>query len=224
MENMPNHPDDQPKRISAVIDYCSQINKEQVSFTDVVMAVGNLLDNIDLEIKPTIEDIDRKGYLPFEWELDHDPRIAREKLALLPLACLGEYIDSSAMDIDDAKRWYGEAMGVYMLMNVDDNGEKIHSANCSVDQSSHTTMCDKSTQCPHRYIERLVARSAREPDFTQSVYQENPKRAYDLTGARLIAARCAGVIDEKYMQKLSGEYGRKYLGFVRQRENEDSNK
>lgn len=208
MENLPNQPEDEPKRISPIIEYYMKAYYNSQSYSDIVMSVSSLLDETPGENRPAIEEIAANGYFPFDWEVDNDPRIAKEKLAILPFACLSECIDNSSMDVDDVKRWYAEAYWGYQLLNTGIDGQSEHSASCSNGQSSSTAMCEKSARCPHRFMEQYVRKCSMSPDFSQAMYVDNPKRAYDITEAKLHASGLVGILEENYMKSLWSEYRR----------------
>ncbi len=222
MENAPNQPENEPRKITPVIDYFIKVYHNRQSFSDVVMATSALLDKTEVDDKPTIEEVAASGFMPFEWEVDNDPRIAKEKLALLPVACLSGYIDNSTMKIDEVKQWYSEAFGGVMLLNSDADGNKEHSNACLSVQNSNHKMCDKSTICPYRYLEGFVDKSLSSPDFSQPMYSDDPKIGYETTVAKLHAGVTIGIIGENQKTMLSGVYMRKYLAYMNSRSEQRS--
>lgn len=208
MENMPNESENEPKKISPIIEYYMKAYYSSPSYSDIVMSVSTLLDKIPTDNRPTIEEIAANGYFPFDWEVDNDPRIAKEKLAILPFACLSDCIDNSNMDVDDVKRWYAEAYWGYQLLNTGADGEAEHSSVCANGQSANTTLCTQSARCPHRFMEQYVKQCSMNPDFSQAMYTNDPKRAYDIIEAKLHASGLVGILEENYMKSLWKEYRR----------------
>lgn len=153
-------------------------------------------DEAPLRVENSIDDSITRIYAPFKEEFEDNPRIAKEKLALLPFEYIGYSLEQSAATPQRIRDWYGEALrGAMGIVRIAHDGSREHKRT-----NAQYFVCDKSAICPHRYLEAYFGGHAILPDFSSREYQEDPYRIHDITVDKLEAA-----IDHDVFMTIEGE-------------------
>jgi hypothetical protein len=131
------------------------------------------------------------GLMPYDFEYDTDLRIAKEKLALLPLIAFSDDIDDSLCSTGGAEAWYHDVVS-HIRMLVDDN----HGVSClEYDEANpRHKMCGISSVCPWRFLKTFLGDSALNNDFSDPLYRHRPDRARRLVLAKLNIGQAHGIL------------------------------
>jgi hypothetical protein len=124
-----------------------------------------------------IDESATKLWRPFDEEFDENPRIAKEKMVLLPFDYLGKALEDSDRSADYVKSWYTDAVvGALAIISKD------HSMVCTRNRANHNyLMCDQSAVCPQRYLEQYLVGDSLLPIFNRQMYSNHPWRARQIT-------------------------------------------
>jgi hypothetical protein len=179
------------------------------SIKSVIMSIDELVNNFPLNKTEVVQKMVESEAMPFDWELDNDPVIAKEKLSLLPLSVIAPELEKSSCDLDDMKMWYADCIRGIRLVTKD-----IHTEECLRHHQLGHEMCDFSTTCPQRFIEKFLVRSAVETDFSKDIYKTAPKREFTIVKNKLALAIRFSVLtfDESY--DLMDAYSERYRDFM----------
>lgn len=192
--------------MSPVIRYYNDINLAAMSETSVVMALDNLVSSFPVEPATVFQKLRDSEYMPFDWEIEHDRVVAKEKLAILPLCVLGPQLEDSDCDLDELKEWYRDSLRGIRMVTQD-----IHTRDClsAYAESTHE-MCDYSTTCPQRFMEHFLLHPAKIPDFSKDIYKTAPKREFTIVKNKLTLAMRQDILTfiehEMLMEKYTAQY------------------
>jgi hypothetical protein len=194
--------------LTPILRYYNDV-KVYVDTRSVVMSIDELTHVFPLNQREVAKKMIESEAMPFDWELDNDPVISKEKLSLLPLAVIAPELEKSGCDLDHLKMWYAECIKGIRMVTQD-----IHTKECLRHHQLGHEMCDYSTTCPQRYIEKFLVRSAVDIDFSKDIYKSAPKREFTIVKNKLSLAMLCDVLtfDESY--DLLEEYTARYNDFM----------
>lgn len=152
-------------------DVANLINSESY----ITMSLHSLLESFPVDREKVLDKMRASVFMPFDWEITHDPVIAKEKLAMLPLSIIHSELDRINCDVDKVRSWYDNAVGGIRAVTLE-----VHSNSCLDHKAPNHLMCDFSTDCPLLFAERFLLREAEDPDFSKPMYQEAPDRQFTL--------------------------------------------
>lgn len=169
---------------SAATEYYKDLYYSRGESNAIVIALTKLLDKLPAPLNLKIEDVYDVAFT--EYELSVEPRIAGEKLALLPFTHIGPLLDESDCPLEVVKQWYADAtQGTLQLTN------QTHSEICF--ESGRDTMkhmaCEHSSICPRIFLERFLTDDAFFPDFDDERYQRNLARTMQLVRCKTEVAK-----------------------------------
>ncbi|MDB5186532.1 MAG: hypothetical protein JWM07_4 [Candidatus Saccharibacteria bacterium] len=153
-------------------DVANLINSESY----VTMSLHSLLESFPVDREKVLDEMRSSLFMPFDWEIAHDPVIAKEKLAMLPLSVIQSELEKANCDVDEIKSWYDNAVGGIRAVTLE-----VHSNHCLDRKAPNHLMCDFSTDCPLLFTERFLLREAEDPDFSKPMYRTAPDRQFTLT-------------------------------------------
>ncbi|MET0980212.1 MAG: hypothetical protein ABWX90_03085 [Candidatus Saccharimonadales bacterium] len=199
--------------LSPVMRYYNDINLATMSEDLIVTSLDNLIDNVPAEKTTMFQAIRESAYMPFDWEIEYDRIIAKEKLALLPLYVVGPELENSNCDLDDLKEWYRDSLRGIRMVTRD-----IHTNDCL---SKHTAptheMCDFSTTCPLRSMKYFLLQAAKTPDFSKDIYKTAPKREFTIVKDKLALAMSQSIINFDMHEILMDRYSTQYNAYMSKR-------
>ncbi|HET8884405.1 MAG TPA: hypothetical protein VFM68_02960 [Candidatus Saccharimonadales bacterium] len=202
-ESNPGNNYEQPP-ISAVTRYYADINYADGSYATIVMAVDSLLESLPFKSDLRVDSLGSE-FLPLEWKVELEPRIATERLSLLPLAHIGPQLDKSDCPTAEIKKWYDHAL-TGVRRRTGDN----HDNSCLESGNAQHLMCKSSTICPQRFMERYVSDDLMHPDFSDDRYQTDPSRMYTITSDKLELAIKHGIILKEFGETLKKSYANEW--------------
>jgi hypothetical protein len=198
--------------LSPVMRYYNDINAT-MSEVSIVMAMDNLVDSLPIETATMFQTLRESAYMPFDWEIEHDQVIAKEKLAMLPLYAIGPELENSDCDLDDLKEWYRDSLRGIRMVTQD-----IHTKDCLSAYTDPThEMCDFSTTCPQRSMQYFLLHSAKTPDFSKDIYKTAPKREFTIVKDKLALAMSQSIISFDMHEILVGRYAAQYNTYMSKR-------
>ncbi|MET0980369.1 MAG: hypothetical protein ABWX90_03875 [Candidatus Saccharimonadales bacterium] len=205
MSEQPPDREHEPSQMSPVRKYYFDVEQTVDGETDAVMAMARLIDSLPLEIDITVDSIASHPGMPSDWEYDHDLRIAKEKLAILPLLVIGPQLDESSVSPSDIKGWYDDVIGGIEYVAKDD-----HSLKCLACETDWGGMCDSSAECPVIITKKYLLQGAEMPDFFSKMYGANPSRGFEITIAKIAISVEYGLLKATSSIDLLEEYREKY--------------
>lgn len=166
-------------------------------------AVKNLYEYLPCIPTLPVTAVLESGLMPYDFEYDADLRIAKEKLALLPLIAFSDDLDDSLCSTGGVEAWYDDAVS-HIRMVVDSD----HGATClNYDESNpRHKMCGMSSVCPWRYLKEFLGDSAFNHDFSDSLYRHRPDRARRLVLAKLRVGQGHGILTPIYAEQAAESY------------------
>jgi hypothetical protein len=214
------------KGIEAVRHYYADIDRRVDDASKAMMAFSGLMDNMPFDLPGTIDDIWRvpafkidknvdesatKLWRPFNEEFDLSPRIAKEKLALLPLDYFGKSLEESDCPAEYVKDWYTEAVkGILTITGSD------HNMTCTRNKAKHDYLvCDRSAVCPQRYLEQYLIGDSMLPDFKRPIYPRHPWRARQITVDKLRIGTDHEILLPLDASTLESRYDLQFNGWLR---------
>ena len=201
------------KPMSAIKRYYNDVERHVDDDRDVVMAVSRLLDELPFNSKLTLDAIAQGDnlQLPFNDEYSIEPRIAKEKMLLIPLEYIGKEVEESALSTDDVYDWYDETIKEVVRIT-----SELHGREC-INKYQYTKhqMCDHSTICPRRYLEEYLKSDTEMPDFSKRLYQEDPERMRTITISKLKLGVEHDILTASKIVKRQELYELQFKGWMR---------
>lgn len=195
----------EPELMSAVKRYYTDVYYAENDYATIVMALHSLLENLPFTTDMQINTFANSEYMTTEHELENDPRIATEKLALLPLFYFGPQLEQSSCTTDEIKDWYNDAVNGVRLLTQDD-----HDTICLENRSTTHHMCAKSTVCPQRFMEAFLSIDLMEPDFDWYMYDIDPERTYTIAANKLQVGVKQGILLPTEADAIEAKYVMQY--------------
>lgn len=180
-----------------------------VSTKSVIMSIDELVVKFPVNQRDVVQKMIESDTMPFDWELDNNQVIAKEKLSLLPLSIIAPELEKSSCDLDDMKAWYAECIKGIRMVTKD-----IHTKECLRHRQPGHEMCDFSTTCPQRYIEQFLVGPAVDTDFTKDIYKSAPKREFTIVRNKLALAMRFSVLTFDESSDLMEVYTDRYVEFI----------
>lgn len=209
MSEQPPEREHNPSLISPIRRYYFDVERTVDDKTNAIMAMLRLTDSLPPEIDLNIESIISSEGMPFEWEYDHDLRIAKEKLAILPLIVIGPQLDSSYCSPNKIRNWYGDAIRGMKMLTKD-----YHDNSCLESEVDWHRMCASSTDCPILILKRYLIQDTIAPDFTMKMYEDDHKRGFQVATTKLITGFEQGLLGEDTRDNLLEEYKKQYIRYT----------
>jgi hypothetical protein len=212
--NMPDFdPEYDFQPMSAISRYYNDIYNLADSYWYATNSLENLIEDMPVDVDSLMATMLRSDYMATDWEIEHDPRIAKEKLSMLPIRTLGAELEGSNCDVDMLTRWYDDALAGLRMVT---EGDHLVS-DCLKHSASWNTMCAHSTICPQRFMERFLTQDLLLPDFNKTMYQYEPDRGYRITSSKLSLGVSHGVVPPVYSDHLLNIYQLQYEEYIRSR-------
>jgi hypothetical protein len=194
------------KEMSGIIKYYHDINTTVRSEDDAFMAIVRLIDGLPVAATPDPQLLIHSEYMPSDWCIENEPRIAKEMLAVLPFCHLGQLVEMSELTAGKVVAWYDDALrGARMIISKDHSIECLRSEN-----GVHYDNCAKSFMCPHRIIETQLTEGMMLPDFNHEMYSDNPNRAYAINTNKLTIGVERGILLPRNAESLKKRYELQY--------------
>lgn len=193
-------------RMSAISRYYTDMRDVNNSYATILVSLDTMLQSLPFKTRVNLESLQTSVFLPQEWQVENEPRIANEKLALLPLAHLGPQLDTSDCSTDEMRDWYDDAIKGVRALTRDD-----HDTSCLESGNLMHMMCQKSTVCPERFMERYFSDEVMNPDFDSPIYESNPRRGYAIAYGKCNLAAKYNVVTKEHVAGAMGSYTRKYI-------------
>jgi hypothetical protein len=209
MSEQPPEREYNPSMISPIRRYYFDVQHTVDTKTDAIMAMSRLTDSLPAEADISVDAIIGQQGMPFDWEYDHDLRIAKEKLAVLPLLVVGPKMDESYISPSEVKDWYYDAIrGVKSLVKDE------HTANCLEHEMDWHFMCESSTDCPIIIAKRYLLKDTEMPDFSSKMYERNFSRGFEIATAKLAIGVEYGLLDGDAKTNLLEAYKKMYIRYT----------
>jgi hypothetical protein len=206
MSEQPPEREHNSPQISPIRKYYFDVERTVDCKTDAVMAMSRLIDSLPSELDITIDSITSHEGMPFDWEYDHDLRIAKEKLAILPLLVVGPQLDESSISSSDLKEWYDDAIrGIKFSVKED------HTTKCLEHEADWNCMCESSTYCPVITAKKYLLQDAEMPDFSSKMYENNLSRGFEIATAKLAIGVEYELLEGEARINLLEEYKKMYI-------------
>ena len=175
-------------------------------------AVQNLYEYLPCIPTLPVAAVLESGLMPYDFEYDTDLRIAKEKLALLPLIAFSDDIDDSLCSTNGVREWYDDTVS-HIRMVVDDD----HGVTClEYDENNpRHKMCGISSVCPWRYLKDFLGDSALNNDFSSPLYRHRPDRALRLVLAKLKVGQEHGILTPIYAEQAAESYTASHRRYLR---------
>jgi hypothetical protein len=208
MSEQPHERDEQPPVISPIRRYYFDLDRTVDDVTKTVDAMSRLVDSLPMDIDTNIDDIMRDHRVPFDWEYDYDLRIAKEKLAYLPLIVIGPQLDNSNYPVVELGKWYSDA-----LRGINDLTKETHDDRCLESESQWHFLCEHSTDCPLLIAKGYLLHDTVMPNFANKMYQDDHRRAFQVATTKLGVCTQQGLIEPEERGVILEEYKKKYIGY-----------
>ena len=115
-------------------------------------------------------------------QLATEPRIAKERMALMPFLHIGPLLEASSMPTEELKQWYDDAItGMSWLTSEEHDNTCLEYAGATVEHAA----CEISTVCPQRFLKGYLSDDVRFPDFQSDKYKKQPERATIIASDKL---------------------------------------
>lgn len=208
MSEQPHEREYQPPVISPIRRYYFDVDRTVDDVQKTVMAMSRLIDSLPSEIDANLDDIMRNNRVPLDWEYDYDPRIAKEKLAIVPLLVVGPQLDNSSIPVDELRQWYDDLLRGMQALTKD-----AHDERCLKFESGWHFLCDSSTECPIRIAKQYLIHDTVMPNFTNKMYQDDHKRAFQVATTKLSVCTQQGLLQPETRVSILEEYKKKYIRY-----------
>jgi hypothetical protein len=187
---------------SAIGHYYFDVNKGIYSDGHARLVVGEMLRDLPFVSELTISMLTNSEYMPFDLQYEIEPRIAKEKLLLMPLAMAGPRIDESYCSTNEVKDWYTDVVAGIIQGTQGDHGDKCFKGK----DNTIGVLCDSSTMCPRRYLDLYLRSNTLLPDFSSFNFMNNPNRARTIALDKLGVGVRYGILPPLETEQLSNWY------------------
>lgn len=200
--------------MSAVTRYYNDLYYLHGRYTNATQAIDNLVENSPIPLNTSVDKLIGNEYKNLEWQLDVEPRIAREKLILLPIVVIADKIDASDLETTQAQQWYRQAFTGITINIRDDHPDTCLDAE---DFGHHHKMCTTSTDCPRIFIKQYLVSELNNPEFSDDIYKMNPRKMYEIMRVKVQSGIKNGFIEEEYAKLMFSNYSDRYNVYVTNR-------
>lgn len=176
--------------ISAIRRYYSDLYYAENNLSTIAMATHELFDGLPFQSSLQFDKIFDVDFI--EHELESEPRIARELLAMMPFMYIGPELEKSNCSTQYVKDWYIDATkGLIMLTKEDHDVACLESDGGTLNHMQ----CDKSTHCPHRFLERYLTDDICLVDFEDRRYEKDAMQTMAMAMVKMqVAKECQVVL------------------------------
>ncbi|MDB5186534.1 MAG: hypothetical protein JWM07_6 [Candidatus Saccharibacteria bacterium] len=200
--------------MSTVTRYYNDLYYLNGRYANAVQAIDNLIDNSPVPLNTSVDKLIGNEYQNLEWQLDVEPRIARERLTLLPIVIIADKIDASDLEVTQAQQWYRQLFTGITMNISDDHPDKCLDAEVL---GHHHKMCATSTDCPRIFIKQYLVSELNNPEFSDDIYKMNPRRMYEIMRVKVQAGIKNEFIEEEYAKLMFSNYSDRYNVYVANR-------
>lgn len=192
--------------------YYNDINYVRENLTSAILAIDSLVQHTPFDSDVLFKKMLASEMMPMDWEMENDIVIAKEKLSLLPIHVHAKELENSDFDLSSLKNWYQDLLsGISMITN------DIHTNDCLQSMQTAHDMCDYSTTCPRRYVQRYLLAPALHPDFTDDIYKTAPKRQFTIVKDKLDLAISNKIITAEACEGVRETYETQYNNYMSKR-------
>lgn len=193
MSNNEQYNEQERPPMSAVWRYYNDLRYSENNLSTITMAVHELFEGLPFRSDLKFDSVFDTEFI--EHELDSEPRIAMEMLAMMPFMYIGPRLEKSNSSPQYVKEWYTDATkGLIMLTKED------HDVACleSDEGSLRHIKCDSSAHCPHRFLERYLTDDVWLADFTDKRYLKDPLQTMSVAMIKMQVAKECQVVLSAY--------------------------
>lgn len=193
---------------NALERYYHSVYDPNLSEGSLVIALDCLIESLPYDSALSLASF-RDGILyPTDYDLEVEPRIAKEKLAILPLAYIGPELERRGASPEVIRQWHMDAVKGVRLVSRDEHTDECHRDSCQ-----EHMMCQKSAICPRRFLERYLTDAVVLADFASLEYMEDRERMYKVAIAKLNVAVEQEIIEVAYAKSIAATFSEEYLEF-----------
>jgi hypothetical protein len=170
----------EPQRISEVSRYYNDVLYAENQSINLYLTLERLLNVLPFTADLSAANLYDNEFM--EHQLSTEPRIAKERMALLPFFHIGPLLEASNVPVDSVKQWYDDAVtGVSWLIDEEHDVDCLEYA----DGTLQHVACSTSAICPKRFLERYLSDGVYLPDFQSDMYADRAERAITIARDKL---------------------------------------
>lgn len=160
------------------------------NLSTITMAAHELFEGLPFESDLKFDKVFDADFI--EYELESEPRIAMELLAMMPFMYIGPRLEKSNSSTPYIKDWYMDATkGLIMLTKQDHDVACLESDGGTVNHIE----CEKSAHCPHRFLERYLTDDVWYADFDDKRYENDAMQTMAMAAVKMqVAIECQVVL------------------------------
>jgi len=185
----------EPQSPSSISRYYADVLYAEGQSINLYLSLERLLNTLPFSTDLTAATLYDKKFM--DHQLITEPRVAKERMAIMPFLHIGPLLEASDMPTADVKQWYDDAItGLSWLTSEEHDRVCLEYAGGTLQHLA----CVTSSICPQRFLERYLSDDVYLPNFQSDRYTHRPERAVAIASDKLEIG-----IKQKILQTDSSE-------------------